>query len=315
MSNLRVIAHIKGGLGNQLFCYAAARRLALVNQAELVIDDVNGFACDVTYQRQYSLHRFNIAGRPATAKERLEPFEWYKRKAAKFLLRVLPFERRPYLVQEGRAFDPRLLTLQLKRSVYLDGYWQSERYFKDIEKTIRGDFVITAPSDNVNRDCCEKIRCEPNAIALHVRWFKSPSTTSPYNASLSYYQRAIAFIKERVPNPHFFLFSDDVDAARQKLNLDDHTVTYITHNQGDANAYADLWLMVHCKHFIIANSTFSWWGAWLAKGDAKSDSTKPKPFNLESSNPSKIVITPNLNITGITSWGFDGLIPDDWIVL
>jgi len=297
MSNLRVITHIKGGLGNQLFCYAAARRLAMVNRAELVIDHINGFACDKTYQRQYSLHHFNIAGRFATNAERLEPFEWYKRKAAKFLLRSLPFDRRFYLVQEGRAFDSRLLSLRLKRSVYLDGYWQSERYFKDIEETIRQDFRIMPPEDMVNRACGDRIRHEPDAIALHVRWFKSADVLSPYNASLNYYQRAIALLTSKLERPHFFLFSDDIAAARQKLNLDSHTVTYVDHNQGDDCAYADLWLMTHCKHFITANSTFSWWGAWL------------------SCHASKIVVTPNLTITGITSWGFDGLIPDDWITL
>lgn len=297
MSHLRVIAHIKGGLGNQLFCYAAARRLAIANQAELVIDDTNGFAHDATYQRQYALHHFTIAGRPATPIERWAPFDWYRRKAAKFLLRALPFHQRPYLVQEGRAFDPRLLTLTLKRSVYLDGYWQSEKYFKDIEATIRKDLTITPPTDTANQACCEKIKQAPNSVALHVRWFKSPESSSAYNASLGYYRQAIALLTSKLPNPHFFLFSDDVEAAREKLSLGNQSVTYITHNQGDNHAYADLWLMTHCKHFVIANSTFSWWGAWLA------------------AHPHKIVITPNLTITGITSWGFDGLIPNRWIKL
>lgn len=297
MSNLRVIAHIKGGLGNQLFCYAAARRLAIVNSAELVIDSVNGFTCDTTYQRRYSLNHFNVVGRLATAKERLEPFEWYKRKAAKFLFRLFPFDQRPYLVQEGRSFDSRLLHLKLKRSVYLDGYWQSEKYFKDIEATIRQDLMITPPEDSLNQAYCEKIKQQPRAIALHVRWFGSPNTDSPYNASPSYYQRAIALMKERLGTPHFFLFSDDPTAAREQLSLSKDDVTYVAHNQGDENAYADLWLMSHCKHFITANSTFSWWGAWL------------------STHPDKQVITPNLNITGITSWGFDGLVPDRWVKL
>ena len=101
---------------------------------------------------------------------------------------------------------------------------------------------------------------------------------------------------ERIPNAHYFLFSDDPVAAQARLSLPDHRMTTVNYNQGDENAYADLWLMRQCQHFITANSTFSWWGAWL--GD----------------QPGKIVVTPGFKITGgITSWGFAGLIPAGWL--
>jgi hypothetical protein len=105
----KLIVRIKGGLGNQLFCYAAARRLALVNDAELVIDDVTGFARDQQYRRRYMLDRFNILARKATPRERLEPFERYRRGVMRLLSRRKPFVERHYLEREGIEFDERLL--------------------------------------------------------------------------------------------------------------------------------------------------------------------------------------------------------------
>ncbi|MBU3984381.1 MAG: alpha-1,2-fucosyltransferase, partial [Proteobacteria bacterium] len=135
-----------------------------------------------------------------------------------------------------------------------------------------------------------------NSVALHVRWFDQPEDTAIHNVSADYYQRAIALIDEKIESPHYFLFSDDPEAARAKLTLPEDRVTFVSHNQGDVNAYADLWLMTQCRHFITANSTFSWWGAWLGGKDGA------------------IVICPSTKLTSgtITSWNFEGQIPDGW---
>lgn len=291
----QVIARIKGGLGNQLFCYAAARRLALVNDAELVIDDVTGFARDRRYRRRYALDRFCIPARKATAWERMEPFERYRRGLAKCLAKRRPFHRRRYLEQEAREFDPRLLSFNLKSTVYLDGYWQSEGYFKDIESVIRTDLEIVPPADSSNREMARRIAA-CNAVAVHIRWFDHPGgETATHNASLAYYRRAVDEIERRLDDPHFFVFSDDPQAAIRVVNLPEDEATCVSHNKGDDNAHADLWLMTQCRHFIIANSTFSWWGAWLAKSD------------------NMCVIAPAVKTTGITSWNFPGQLPDEWM--
>jgi hypothetical protein len=297
MKATKLIPRIKGGLGNQLFCYAAARRLALVNGAELVIDDVTGFVRDHQYRRQYLLDRFQIPARKATPSERLEPLERYRRGVMKTLARCKPFMARHYVEQEGVDFDPRLLAFKVKGTVYLDGLWISEGYFKDVAATIRQDLRIIPPTDPVNQALSKQIQaCQ--AVAIHVRWFDAPGSESRHNTAADYYQRAVAFIDQRVPNAHYFLFSDDPVAARARLALPDHRMTTIGHNQGDQQAYADLWLMRQCQHFIIADSTFSWWGAWL--GD----------------QPDKQVIAPVFKITeGITWWGFAGLLPIEWIKL
>ncbi len=290
----KVITRIKGGLGNQLFCYAAARRLALANNAELVIDDVTGFARDRQYRRQYVLDHFHIPVRKATPSERLEPFEYYRRGVMKWLSRRKPFAERHYLEQEGIDFDERLLVVKVKGTLYLDGLWQSGGYFKDVEQTIRDDLRIIPPTDASNQRMAEEIRSS-HAVALHVRWFDAPGSTATHNASADYYQRAIALMEEKIDSPRYFLFSDAPEAARAKLALHEGRVTFVSHNRGDENGYADLWLMSLCRHFITANSIFSWWGAWLGGRE------------------NKVVLTPNLKIDGKAAWGFKGLIPNEWL--
>lgn len=295
MSRIKVIVRIKGGLGNQLFCYAAARRLALANQAELVIDDVTGFARDRKYHRRYALDRFRISARKATAWERMEPFERYRRGLAKFLAKRRPFHRRQYVESEGVDFDPRLLSLHVKGTVYLDGYWQSEGYFQDVESVIRKDLEIVPPEDPSNREMARRIAA-CNAVAVHIRWFDYPGGgNAAHNASRDYYRRAMDEMGRCVGDPHFFVFSDDPEAAIRALDLPEDEATCVSHNKGDDNAYADLWLMSQCKHFVTANSTFSWWGAWL------------------SPHARKVVVAPGIVQSGISSWGFDGLIPKEWI--
>lgn len=288
----KIICRIKGGLGNQIFCYAAARRLALTSNAELVIDDVSGFIRDWEFRRQYALDHFHIPCRKATPKERLEPFSRYRRQLAKLIARRQPFFQRRYIEQEGDDFDVRLLNLKPQGQVYLDGLWQNEGYFKDVEQTIRDDLRIIPPTDVLNQRMAKEIR-NSNAVALHVRWFDAPGSAAINNISSGYYQRAIALMQEKIDSPRYFLFSDDPESARAKLGLDKVCVTLVGHNKGDENAYADLWLMSLCKHYITANSTFSWWGAWLGSSvekfvicpDVEIREDYSAPFNLSGEQP------------------------------
>jgi hypothetical protein len=297
MRDLKIIARLFGGLGNQLFIYAAARRLALVNDTEVVLDDVSGFTHDVVYQRQYQLDHFSIPCRKATALERLEPFGRLRRKVLRNWNQRKPFEARAYLLQDGIDFDPSLLQFKPRGKVYMEGYWQSEKYFKDVEGTIRQDLEIKPPTDSANLDMADQIRSSL-AVALHVRFFDEPYAEGINNAPGDYYIRAIETMERLVPLAHYFIFSDQPEAARARIPLPDARVTLVSHNQGDEHAYADLWLMTLCQHFVIANSTFSWWGAWLAN------------------NPSKQVIAPGFEMhEGKMWWGFDGLLPDQWIKL
>jgi hypothetical protein len=293
----KIIPRISGGLGNQLFTYSAARRLALVNNAELVIDDVSGFRYDTHYNRHYQLDHFAISCRKATPAERLEPFSRVRRNLLRSWNRRLQFGQRRYLMQEVIDFDPRLLDLRPTKRLYLEGYWQSEGYFKDVESEIRQDLRIIPPTDVANLAYAKRIREQPS-VALHVRFFDQPhgaDSAAGNNAPGDYYARAVQAMEKQVNGAHYFLFSDRPEEARSLILLSDDRITLVDNNKGDENAYADLWLMTQCQHFIIANSTFSWWGAWLAE------------------NRHKIVFAPGFEKReGVSSWGFQGLLPEDW---
>jgi hypothetical protein len=299
----QLIAQIKGGIGNQLFCYASARRLAFANHAELVVDTVSGFSFDHVYKRQYSLDVFHIDVPKATLQHRMEPFGRLRRWVNRRLNKMLPFSKRRYIFQEGIQFDPAILSLRLQEgSTYFDGFGQSEDYFSDIESIIRNDLVFKPPLDYQNQKVSKAIQSSIS-VAIHVRWFNPGNRNSGDHVALQYYQEAISSMISEVVNPHFFVFSDQMEITKQLLRplLWQHSVTYVEHNDSENMAYADLWLMSQCQHFIIANSTFSWWGAWL--GEKKNISQIYAPGKYVNPNQS------------VTAWGFDRLIPDRWITL
>lgn len=293
----KIITRIVGGLGNQLFCYAAGRRLALANDAELVIDHISGFDYDTRYRRSYQLHHFNISCRLVKPYERLVPFSRIRRAVKKRVARLQPFEKRSYIIQQGMDFDERLLHLKPSGTLYLEGYWQGEGYFKEYEEVIRDDLRLSGASDHRNLEVMQTIR-KSNAVAVHIRFFEDPKSSINQNLTIDYYRRAIREIEKRTENAHYILFSDKPEAVGELMESLKLNYTLADHNKGDDKAHLDLWLMSNCNHFIIPNSTFGWWGAWL------------------SEYPDKIVIAPALlREKGTGLWGFKGLLPDEWILV
>lgn len=293
---MKLIARIKGGLGNQLFCYAAARRLALQNNSDLVIDDTTGFSRDSNYGRKYALDHFNITARKATSNEKLEPFERVRRGILKYQERCKPFEERIYIEQEFSDFDARVLHLKFKGTAYMDGLWQSELYFADIEDRLRRDLTFIQPVDAQNLELSKIIK-ESNSVAVHVRWFNQAQENSEINAGFNYYNNAINLAAEKLDNPLYIVFSDNLESAKQKINFPKGRVVFISHNSGDEKAFADLWLMSQCKHVIMANSTFSWWGAWLGGDFTNRTIYFPR---LEKINRAR------------WSWDYIGQMPSSW---
>ena len=298
MKPKKIIVRIVGGIGNQLFIYAAARRLSIINNAELVLDCTSGFKYDYLFKRNFQLDHFNISCKKANSPEFLIPHSRYKRFLLRNINKVLPFSFRNYISQNGMDFNPKLLSLTFNGTLFLEGYWQSEDYFIDIEDVLREDLQITPPGDYINNTIRDLICNSKISVAVHIRFFNGVEANK--SSLIKYYKNAIDFMQRIAPDAIYFIFSDSPNHARDLIQLPDNRVILVANNEGDENAYADLWLMSQCHHFIIANSTFSWWGAWLGK------------------NADKIVVAPNVDndfIQPNVPWGFSGLLPDSWIKL
>jgi hypothetical protein len=300
----KVVVRLKGGLGNQLFCYAAARRLAWANDAELVLDAVSGFKYDHLYKRTYALNAFRIPARLATRAEQMEPLGRVRRLIARKISERKPLSQRRHIQQVGVDFDPGILTLRLQEGLtYFDAFGQSERYFSDIRDLIQQDLAMSAPADPINQDMAAQIDASPS-VALHVRWFDGGSDSHSSNMSFAYYAQAIPQLLAKIARAHFFVFSDrpDQTAALLAPLLQGHPCTVVRHNALSGNAEADFWLMRQCRHFVIGNSTFAWWAAWL--GEQRHADTQ--------------VFAPARNVDpehSVTAWGFPYLLPERWTTL
>ena len=300
----KVVVRLKGGLGNQLFCYAAARRLAWVNDAELVLDAVTGFKYDYLYRRTYALGSFCIPVRLATPFEQMEPLGRVRRLIARKLSERKPLAQRRYIRQMGVDYDPGVFKLRLQDgTTYFDPFGQSEWYFADIHQLLLKDLVMSAPSDRANLKMAKQIEAS-TSVAIHVRWFDSGDTKNSVNTSLAYYKQAITRLLTSIGGVNFFIFSDRPEEAVTLLAplLKGQPTTVVSHNIETGNAEADFWLMQQCQHFIIGNSTFAWWAAWL--GEHRHDGAQ--------------VFAPARNVdpeNNVTAWGFLGLLPDRWTVL
>jgi hypothetical protein len=272
MSRRVVISKIVGGIGNQLFCYAAARRLALKNDAALCLD-LDFFRSDINFGREYRLACFALPPHEIFQSPRLLPARldlyWWRLKR-KFAMRGLP-PGRDYLIEaDHRVFEPCMLDFRVTRNTLLDGYWQDERYFADIASVLHQDLVFRLDPDTRQRELEARIELS-TAVAVHSRRLHgvTPSnpTGTPESLDANYYLNALKTITDRISRPEFFCFGDDPRWLMEQWPRG-FPVT-LAHNSGPLGEMIDLWLMSKCRHFIISNSTFSWWGAWLGAAPDK----------------------------------------------
>jgi hypothetical protein len=261
-----IIVRLMGGIGNQMFQYAAARRLAHVLGVQLKLDLGWFRDCKADSPRPYALCCFAISEHVASEKDIssiCEKGSHGKRGLfARLMGRSRPFKCKRRIVEKHFHFDPEIL--ELCDNAYLEGYWQSEKYFQDIADIIRTEFTITIEPCARNKQMTEIIG-KSEAASLHVRrgdYALNPVTNQFHGlCSLDYYKKAIEMVASRVIAPHFFVFSDDPAWAKEKL-VSEHPITFVDFNRPE-KAYEDMRLMSLCRHHIIANSSFSWWGAWL----------------------------------------------------
>jgi hypothetical protein len=247
-----VIVRLAGGLGNQLFQYAAGRALARARGARLLLD-VSGYDNE-RLGRQYRLDRFRVRARAIRSGGLLG-------RVRRRVQRCLPQRwRRLVFTEEKLSFDSRLL--EIDRSVELRGYWQSERYLAGIAPMLRQELTFRDPPAGANAALAKEI-AGVEAVCVHVRRGDYVTNSSHVVLPAAYYRSAVEHIKETVPAPHYYVFSDAIPWCREHLPLPG-PATFVDHNGPEAD-YEDLRLMSLCKHHVIANSSFSWWGAWLAE--------------------------------------------------
>jgi hypothetical protein len=249
-------------MGNQMFQYATARAAANRNGVPLLVDTT---LFDGAELRPYRLNLFDLSARAAHASgipRALFRLACTQKPGLGGLAAALRRRLGIELIIESmpHRVDPLMESLRVDGTVCLQGYWQCPRYFAADEDLIRREFDFKDPLSPASAVMLEQI-LRANAISLHVRRGDYLALTNSPVLPPAYYHRAFETIVTRVPDPELFIFSDDIGWARENLHF--QCKTTFVNTASDANAHEDMRLMAACRHHIIANSSFSWWGAWL----------------------------------------------------
>lgn len=295
-----ICIQISGGLGNQMFQYACGRVLAFKHQSSLILD-LSPLKKNVessrTTSRSFELvnvFEININEAKVEDLKRSKPILYKIANVLAFKLGFKGIQMSKYFIENKFSYNSKIR--KVGKDCFLSGYWQSPKYFDSIESLIRNDFTFQKKLDDKNLEI-ESLIKNTNSVSLHIRRtdFQNMIHNNTHGfCSLDYYDKAVKFISVKLMDPHFFVFSDDINWAKENLKLP-YQLTFVSGNNGD-KSYIDMQLMSVCKHNIIANSSFSWWGAWL------------------NSNASKIVIAPkNWFFNEILNAQTNDLIPEEWI--
>lgn len=316
-----IIVRITSGLGNQLFQYATAKNLAIKHKTVLKIDRINYFSDRL---RSFELDWLNADLKFVTTRDLLGiyPAEGFalcllrpligRKKAARLLLwyenrirhfqseynkpfaHTRPLMRKRVLIQRYYHYDEEISGSP--DNIYLIGYFQSWKYFDEIRDELIRELQPPDSPEGENREILSKIEA-CNSVAVHVRrgdYFSIEENRRLFGVyDMGYFHNAIEMISKKIPNPVFFVFSDDIDWVRKNL-VSDQKMIYVGNNRN--NPAEDLRLMYSCRHDILSNSSFSWWGAWL------------------NQNKDKIVIAPEKWLSD-EEYDTSDLIPPGWIRL
>lgn len=286
----KYIVKFNGGLGNQMFQWAFGYALEKKTGVDTFFD-MSFFTKN--YARPYELDIFNVN---AKFVEGL----WLKLKLQliwKLRKKLINKRFLGMFFYPERQFEYDKKVFRLKPDSYIEGFFQTEKYFKQYENEIRTAFTFKTKPENFNQYLLEQIN-DSNSVSVHIRrgdYVQKKRYQDAYaTCSLDYYKRGVEYIAEKYENPKLFVFSDDIKWVKGNWNLPYETV-FVDNNSGE-KSFEDMRLMSNCKHNIIANSSFSWWGAWL------------------NNNQEKIVIAPK-------KWFNDGrinqddVIPSEWVRL
>ncbi len=278
-----IVAKLKGGLGNQMFQYAIGRALSLNYRVPLGLDtsfyDMSSYP-----KRQYDLGVFNIAGK-VLSKNEIPALQRLVQKS-KFLQKIIKHGG----TEKSFQFDPKIF---LRGSdLYLDGYWQSPKYFTGLEDIIRRDFTLKGPLPENILVLGEEIK-KTNSVCVHVRRGDYVGNKSHEVVTLEYYQKGIKYISEKTSIEKIYVFSDDIKWCQENFSFEMPTM-FVDESFAGWAGEGHMFLMSQCKNFVIANSSFSWWAAWL------------------SNYKNKIVVCP-LQWFPDRSINTSDLIPQEWV--
>lgn len=267
----KVYSYLNGGLGNQMFQYAAGRALALRTGAELVLDSWSGFVRDYEYRRSYELHYLPIRARVATALERTPIWLFRADNKLRGVKRNVLQHRfyGDFLVETESHFFEELIHYRQASSAWLVGYWQSPRYFQDYSETLRAELMPPQPTQKRFLDLGQTLR-ETESVALGIRLYEESVDPAAHAKAglmktMAEVNAAIARLLSLQPNAKLLVFCTHRSPILAELNLPDSTV-FVTHDDGYEGTIERLWLLTQCRHHIITNSSFYWWGAWLSQG-------------------------------------------------
>ncbi len=261
-----IIIHIKGGLGNQMFQYANGLAVSLRNNTELALDSSGLESTSVTEtKRQLTLYNFDINTKLAKDSDfkslgipnNKSLLSKIRRRVFRFLESSKPIYEKKIILEPSFTFCKDIL--KINHGCYLAGGWQSPRYFSDIEMILRKTFVPKNELSSKSIFWIEKvISC--NSVSVHVRRGDYVGSKKYATCTPEYYKQATKLISTKVHKPVFFIFSDDIQWTKTNLTFTGDTF-YVS--DSEIPDFEELFIMSKCRYNIIANSSFSWWGAWL----------------------------------------------------
>lgn len=259
-----IVVKIFGGLGNQLFQYALALKLAKKNNRKVVFD-LSWFSSKTSFatKRVFELKYFNVSLDYKTSFYDKFKLLFYNNK----ILKYMPISKKLNILRDSDEIDFNKID-----NVYLNGYWHSYSYFEDIKDSLLIELSLNS-NFNISSDFRSKILTTNNSVSVHIRRTDYINNRAYAQCSMNYFQLAMQKIAEKINNPVFFIFSDDLDYVKKNL-ITNQTVYFSTNQYLEIATVEDFFNMQSCKHHIISNSTFSWWASWL------------------NPNPNKIVIIP-----------------------
>jgi hypothetical protein len=287
-----VIAKLQGGLGNQMFQYAAARGFA--GDQEPVYLDHTALEKNSTDNSFFTARKYELGIFKNLKCQRAHAFPLNIIADKTFIFKLSRTIIPPRIIKDGTIPDDQFFHSKYN---YLDGYFQSESYFKDKRALLLSEFSFPE-SDNIIDSLKSRILSTDNPVALHVRRgdYLKPDVAEFHGVlPLAYYQRAKKKIESVITSAHYFVFSDDIEWCKHHFSFLGHTVTFVATDT--LRTWQDMYLMSLCRHHIIANSSYSWWSAWLNK------------------TPEKIVIAPENWFANESYNNQTDIVPRDWVKL